>query len=99
MSTSLRVSQVSKERKFCPVFDSVDYDAVEIGSDIKVKVLEPLADEDHGGVQQRVELQDVDDLDVVTVLEAQPHQAPKVGGDQDRVRPETPLRRGDPNLK
>ena len=44
-------------------------DAEEIGSEIKV--LEPLADEDHGDVQQRVELQDVDDLDVVTVLEAQ----------------------------
>ena len=91
--------KVSKERKFCPVFESVDDDAEEISSEIEVKVLEAPKDGDHGDVQQSVELQDVDGLDVVTVLEAQAHQAPKVGGDQDRVSQETPLRRSDPNLK
>ena len=69
------------------MFDSVYDDAEEIGFEIDVKVLEPLADEDHGDVQQSVELQDVDGLDVVAVPEAQAQQAAEVGGDQDWVRP------------
>ena len=46
--------KVSKERKFCPVFESVYDDAEEIGFEIDVKVLEPLADEDHTVMSSRV---------------------------------------------
>ena len=90
--------KVSIERKLSPVFYSVYDDAVEVGLKIEVKVLEPLADDGHGDVQQRVELEDVDGLDVVAMPEAQAHQAHNIGCDQNRVRPETPLRLHDLNF-
>ena len=80
------------------MFYSVYDDAVEVGLKIEVKVLEPLADDANGDVQQRVELEDVDGLDVVAMPEAQAHQAHNIGCDQNRVRPETPLRLHDLNF-
>ena len=85
--------KVRVEREFCPVFYSVNDDAVEIGLKIEVKVLEPLADGDYGDVQQRVELQDVDGLDIVAMLGAQVIQGRDVGGEQKGVHPVAPLPR------
>ena len=87
--------KVSIERELSPVFYSVYDDAVEVGLKIEVKVLEPLADAGHGNVQQRVELEDVDGLDVVAMPEAQPHQTHNIAGDQKRVRQVAPLCRRD----
>ena len=87
--------EVSKEREFCPLFYRVNEDAEGVAFyDLKkeeVEVLEPLGDDDDGDVQQRVELKDVDGLDVVAVHQAQAHQAREVGEYQDWVHPETPL--------
>ena len=80
------------------MFYSVYDDAVEVGLKIEVKVLKPLADHDYGDVQQRVELQDVHGLDVVSMLATQTIQGRDVGGDQERVRPVTPLCRLNLNL-
>ena len=88
--------KVSIKRKFSPLFYSVYDDAVGIGLKIEVKVLKPLTDDDHGDVQHRVELEDMDSLDVVAVPEAQAHQTNNIGGDKKRVRqvsPSPPCRR------
>ena len=63
--------EVRKERELRPVFYRVNEDAEGVAfDDLKeegVEVLEPLEDDGDGDVQQRVELKDVDGLDVVAV--------------------------------
>ena len=73
------------------MFYSVYDDAVEVVLKIEVKVLKSLADDAHSDVKERVELQDVDGLDVVAVPEAEAHQAHNIGCDHNRVRPVGPL--------
>ena len=79
------------ERKLSPVFYSVYDDAVEVDLEIEIKVLEPLGHGDYGDVQQRVELQDVDGLEVVAVPDAEAHQADNIGCAHNRVSPVGPL--------
>ena len=87
--------KVSKKRELCPLFYSVNEDAEGVAfDDLKeegVEVLKPFDDDADGDVQQRVELQDVDSLNVVTMLATQAIQGSDVGGDQEGVGPVTPL--------